>query len=328
MYNPLKYFRNRKVGLALGSGGSKGMAHIAVLEYMEFLGIPVHMIAGSSIGAVIGAVYACGNLRAFKRDILGMDRKEVFSFFDPVFPRHGFLEGRDWINFMKKYIPPDAMIEDLPLKMSIMATDVLKGTSVVFNSGNILEAVRASSSVPGVFVPVRYGDTFLIDGGVANPLPVDVVKTMGAGLTIAVNLHPGIGDMGIRSAVKDSVRQDRPFHDSGGIEIVDEGQSRSTDEMKQTGLIKSIEKFLGIEEKDSGIRPPGIFDIITRTIDTMEYMNTMLMLRYNSPTVLVEPDVIQYGTLDFDKSGEIITRGFKACSDARKALIKKVKNRL
>ena len=192
MLRLLNIFKNKKVGLALGSGGSKGMAHIAVIEYLEALGIQVRMISGASIGAVIGAVYAAGSLPQLKKDLQRMQRREMMSYFDIVFPKSGLLEGKRIVEFLKKYISEKATFDDLRIPLGVVATDLYNGQPVVLKSGRVLDAVRASISIPGVFVPVSYNETLLVDGGVANPLPIDVVRGMGANITIAVNLHPTV----------------------------------------------------------------------------------------------------------------------------------------
>ena len=157
MLDVFKFFKKKKVGLVLGSGGSKGIAHIAVIEYLESLEIPVSLISGSSIGALIAAVYASGSIQELKRDVMKMNRREVRSYFDPVFPFSGLMEGRKLKEFLARYIPVDAKIEDLRIPIGVVATDLYSGNAVVLRTGNVIDAVRASISIPGVFVPVKYG---------------------------------------------------------------------------------------------------------------------------------------------------------------------------
>ncbi|NLV67238.1 MAG: hypothetical protein GXY14_06150 [Spirochaetes bacterium] len=323
MFNPLKIFRNRKVGLALGSGGAKGLAHISVIEYLQGLGIPVNMIAGSSIGAVVGAVYCCGNLSRLKDDMLHFSKKELFGILDITMPKSGLLKGNDFVRFMKKYIPADANIEDMLITLSIVATDYYTGKSVIFNRGNVLEAVRASVSIPGVFVPVVYGGSFLIDGGVANPLPVDVLETMGAGLTIASNLHPGLpyapmSDFVRRQGKKIGIlKKDEIDTVDGkrGIAVPDEKPART--------WFKNIEQWLSKNEGKQYY--PSIFEVMSQSIDIMGYVNTQNILKYSKPTVLVEPDLLSFGTMDFYRSYDIIAEGFRACSDKKSELMRKIK---
>ena len=159
--------------------------------------IPIDFIAGSSIGAVIGALHGIGALGRFKEDILKFTFRDMLGYMDPVVPRSGLIEGKGFVKFMERYIPRDAKIEELKTPLSVLATDYGTGMSVIFRKGNILEALRASVSIPGVLMPVKYGETLLVDGGVANPLPINIVRGMGAGITVAVNLHPRLKKRGL-----------------------------------------------------------------------------------------------------------------------------------
>lgn len=325
MMNPAKFFRNRKVGLALGSGGAKGISHIAVIEYLESIKIPVDMIAGSSIGAVIGAVYLCGNLDKLKSDMLLFSKKEFLNIADITLPRSGLLKGNKFIKFLTKYIPADAKIEDLPKPLAVVATDYFTGKPIIFREGNILEAIRASISIPGVLVPAVYRNTFLLDGGVSNPLPVDVVKKMGAGMTIAVNLHPRLKVSEIKKYVKKGAEKIGIELFPEDLQYADGNHSVSVpDEIKNDGgWFKSINQWLyhGIEKNNY----PSIFEVLFQAIDIMEYVNTQNMLKYNPPTVLIEPDLLNTGTLDFHNADNIINGGYAASADKKFELIRKIR---
>ncbi len=330
MFNILKLFKKPKIGLVLGSGGSKGIAHIAVIEYLQSMEIPIHMISGSSIGAVIGSLYSAGSLQKFKSSLDGMKLREMLSYIDPVFPRSGLLGGNKIMEFLEKYIPRDTCIEDLPVPVGIVATDINSGKPVVFRSGNVLEAVRASISIPGVFEPVKYKDTILVDGGVANPLPIDAVKAMGADLTIAVNLHPAIP----ASRIKKQITEDGVVAmDTNQMEVLHSieelDQSAITRGIKDWKWLRSVEKWIGIgKNKKTGVQLPSIFEVFTQAIDVMGYANTTLMLKYNPPDVLIEPDLLDLGTLDFSEAARALAIGHQAADKARKAIMKKIKRRL
>ncbi len=329
MFRFLKFLRNRKVGLVLGSGGSKGIAHIAVIEYLESLGIPIHMVAGASVGAAIGAVYAAGGLRRLKEDMLAMKRRDLLRYFDPVFPISGLLEGRKVLEFMQRYVRAAAKIEDLPISLAIVATDMVTGEGVVFKSGSIIEAVRASISIPGVFEPVKYRDTVLIDGGVANPLPVDVARDMGAGFTIAVNLHPNVSG----EKIKKKITKQKPEEiDSSQLQLVREnghGLSFMQAIGKGGDWLKSVDHWLGAGKREKkGESLPNIFEVISQSIDIMGYMNTILMLKYNPPTVLIEPDLLDFATLDFTQSKRALDEGTAACKRVHRSLVNRVRKRI
>jgi NTE family protein len=328
MFNPLKYFRNRKVGLALGSGGSKGIAHISVIEYLLSRQIPIDFIAGSSIGAVIGVIYSIGKLDKFKKDILKANRRQLIKIFDPVFPKNGLLEGKGFYEFLKNYIPEETSIEDLKIPVNILATDFNTGNSVVFRKGNILEALRASMAIPGIFVPVKYKSTFLLDGGVANPLPINVAKMMGAGITIAVNLHPRVEKKRWKSFVKSRVKKSSFLIDSSDIEIIEESDNKIFIPIKKgtNSYFKFVEKWLGTNDDEPyKMKTPNIFETISQAIDIMEYMNTRLMLKYNSPSVLIEPEDLEISSLDFTEIPVLLKEGYEACYRSRRAISRNVK---
>lgn len=327
MINPLKYFTNRRVGLALGSGGSKGIAHISVIEHLEALNIPIDVIAGTSIGALIGALHAAGSLKAFKEDLLKMQWKEMLSLVDPVFPKSGLLEGKRFIDYLTRYIPKDYEFKDLSIPLYVVATDLYSGAAYVFNSGNLLEAVRASISIPGVLIPVKYKDTLLVDGGVANPLPVDVLKKQGCGLTIAVNLHPTVYKNRLKNIVKKIIKRDNYHDGASGVTIIQDEDLPTTSPSgngSREKWFKSLEAWFAPGKKKEKETTPNIFAIIAQSIDIMEYMNTMLTLKFYSPSVLIQPDLLNIPTLDFTHSARALMEGHQACLRERMTLKRKI----
>jgi NTE family protein len=328
MINPFKYLRNRKVGLALGSGGAKGISHISVIEYLESLDIPIHMITGSSAGAVVGAVYCCGTLKEFKEALLQLEWNDMISLFDPVFPRSGLIEGAKALEFMKQFIPDTVTIDELPIPLGIIATDLYSGMPITFRSGNLLKAIRASGSIPGIFVPVTCQNMVLIDGGVSKPLPIDVVKNMGAGYTIAVNLHPTVRTRRIKKLIRTLSKQDPVEEKHIRFEIAKSLSNITHHELFSTiadkKWFRSVEKWLGRETPKTE-KLPNIFEIISQSVDIMEYTNTMLMLKYQKPTVLIQPDLLDINTLDFFRASDALTEGFQACEKVRGKIIRKIK---
>ena len=326
MINPLKYLKNRKVGLALGSGGAKGLAHIAVIEYLEAMGIPIDMIAGSSIGAIIGAVYLSGNLKKFEEDVLKFTKKELISLIDLTLPKSGIIKGNNFMKLFETYIPLESKFEDLPKPFSIVATDFYTGRQIVFKKGNIHNALRASMSIPGVFVPVFYDGKFLIDGGVANALPIDVVKDMGAGLTIAVNLHPSL------PTSKSMRKVDKEFialNNASSEEIEEVDDKISPEGMEELDLwskfTDKIKKVTHANPDKTKYITPSIFEIIFRTIDILSYASIQNILDTHKPTVLIEPQLVDLGSFDFYEAKNIFIEGYNAADKKKKKLLKKVK---
>ncbi|GAA4712795.1 patatin-like phospholipase family protein [Brevibacillus fulvus] len=174
-----------KVGLALGSGGARGFAHIGVLKILERHGVEIDMLAGSSMGSLIGAVYANGlEPHMIEKLALHLKRKH---WLDLTVPNLGFIAG-DKIKQLIRLLTHGKRIEELNKTFAVVATDIETGERVVFDSGPVDQAVRASISIPGIFVPERVGDRLLVDGGVIDRVPITVVREMGADIVIAVDV--------------------------------------------------------------------------------------------------------------------------------------------
>lgn len=185
-----------KIGLALGSGGARGFAHVGVIKVLREEGIPVDMIAGSSMGALVATFYAAGSdierlyklSRVFKRKY----------YLDFTVPKMGFISGKRTKELIRVFTY-GKNLEDLDIPVAVVATDIKSGEKVVFQEGPISEAVRASISIPGIFVPERIGGRLLVDGGVIDRVPVSVVKDMGADIVIAVDVAQVKRDQDIMS---------------------------------------------------------------------------------------------------------------------------------
>jgi len=177
-----------KIGLALGAGAAKGFAHIGVLKALEESGVRVDMIAGSSMGAIIGGSYAAGLSPDTLLEIaLNSNWIDVLHLLDPVFPTRGFIDGQKIKAFLED-LYGNKKIEDLPIPFAATTVDILKGDLYVINQGSLANAARASSSIPILFNPMSFGDRILVDGGMIDPVPIDVVRSMGADYIIAVNV--------------------------------------------------------------------------------------------------------------------------------------------
>ena len=182
----------KKVGLVLGSGSSRGWAHIGAIEALEKANIPIDFIVGCSVGSYVGALYASGSMASLKEFVLRMNGKKVFSYFDVVFPRSGLLDGTRKVKELFSMHTEVEQFEDLRLPVSMVATDLKRGNKVVLNSGDIMEALQATMSIPGLFAPVRINGRWLVDGALVDPVPVGVAKAMAADVVIAVDLNSGL----------------------------------------------------------------------------------------------------------------------------------------
>jgi len=179
-----------KIGLVLGSGGPKGLAHIGVIKVLEKNNIPIDFIAGSSIGAMIGGFYAATkNIKEIEEIALNANWRQILSLIDPSF-RQGLVGGKKIKEFIENYINKISF-KKLKIPLSVIATDLKNGNPVIIKKGEVALAIRASISFPLIFRPVKYGHKLLADGGLSLPVPVDVIRNMGAELIIAVNLDAG-----------------------------------------------------------------------------------------------------------------------------------------
>ncbi len=185
----------KKVGLALGSGAAKGMAHIGVLVALQQAGIPIDMIAGTSIGAAVGAIYAhTKDATRLKKRILELSAKGFARFLDPALPRNGFIKGNKIKDLLASFLEGNIKFSDLAIPFACVAADIDTGEEMVFDRGSVLDAVRASISIPAVFTVVHAKSRHLVDGGLVNPVPVNVVQQMGADFIIAVNVMPDVAE--------------------------------------------------------------------------------------------------------------------------------------
>lgn len=198
---------SKKVGLALGGGYARGLAHVGVLEVLEREGIPIDMIAGTSIGAIVGALYSRqADASKIKEEAMLLDWVGITSLVDPTLPKSGLIKGKRITNLLRRFIG-NASFKDLKIPLACIATDIITGDEVVINEGSVLEAVRASFSIPVIFTVVKNRGRYLVDGGLVNPVPVSVVKEMGADFIIAVDVTPDIRDRAERLTKNDKTKE-------------------------------------------------------------------------------------------------------------------------
>lgn len=286
----------RKVGLALGSGSARGLAHIGVLRAIREAGIEVDVIAGSSMGAFIGAIFASGKLDGLEAEFLGFDWKSIASLLDPVFPRSGLIDGQKIADFVRAHVPATS-IEHLPIPFQAVATDIMNGEQVALGTGDLIEAVRASIAVPGIFTPVRSNGRILVDGGLVNPVPVSVARDMGADLIIAVDLNHDIV----------TNRLSRP-HPSANGKPYTQAMSRMLESL-QSLESPALAQFSAWLHKEP---LPGIFDVLLASIYIMQARITQATLRHDKPEILIRPPLGAVRFMEFDRAEEIIEIGYRS----------------
>lgn len=303
--------RRPKIGLALGSGSARGLAHLGVIRAIEDAGFEVDFIAGTSMGALIGAIHAAGKLGELEATFLAFDWKKTASFFDVVLPKSGLLDGARVSELVRAHIHADT-IEMLPIPFAAVATDIVSGEEVVMRSGDVIEAVRASISVPGIFTPVRSNGRILVDGGITNPVPVSVARAMGADIVIAVDLnHEIIAGKNMKPLLA--------AEKAGGAEDSSPGMfSRwvgdyrlSMKDIRQKMLAWDNPASAQFRKWTSQEPLPSIFEVLLASINIMETRITQNRLRLDQPDVIIQPPLGHIRFLQFDRAEEIIAIGYE-----------------
>ncbi len=296
------------IGLALSGGGAKGLAHIGVIQALEEAGIKIDCIAGSSMGALVGAAYASGvPIDTLAKVAIETDWKTTARLFRPGFSPSGFVDGKRVRDLLYNFYE-DKKIEDLPIPFAATATDVNNGKLYVINRGSVLEAVRASISIPVVFTPVQYRDRFLVDGGLVNSVPIDVVREMGADFIIAVHvIHAGLP-----SLEKEYIAIDSTVDKKKKMTVAIENLShRIAEYLNRT-------KNETISEKPSAKNDhPKIAEISQNTVHIAQDVIAKLQIELYKPELVIEPDTRQITLYEFYRGEEAVKIGYE---EARKVL--------
>ncbi len=290
--------------MALGSGGARGWAHIGVVQALRELDISVDCVAGTSMGSLVGAAIATDRVDSLHKVALSLDWKHLFHyFFEFTFPRTGLIDGGKVVEFLEKHVST-GKIEDLDKPYAAVAVDVISGSKHVINSGDVIKAVRASISVPGIFAPVKIGGNMLVDGGLTDPVPVDVVYDMGAEFVIAVNLNKNIGD------IKES-----PLLPGPNVKPVDRIEEKLTEfieKLNRTPLAKKKPLDLGpVKQWFDAARTPDILEILGNSLRIMEAQLAQFQLAAQPPDILIEPKLHEINFMDFHRADEAIQIGYQ-----------------
>jgi NTE family protein len=309
--------RSPKIGLALSGGAARGMAHIGVLKALEGASIPIDMISGTSAGALAGACYARERKAAILEELmLGLDWRKLAGLIDLnlISLWKGFVQGKKAKSFLSSIIG-DVRFEDLGIPLTVVAADVQSMEEIVLSEGSVVEAVRASISMPMIFTPVKWKRRFLIDGGVVNPMPVDVIRNMGAEIVIAVNTAGIAQQKRRRQATKEVRNKPASYPESTRLSIVkrrlnslirgNKDKVRIFDELSNAAKPKIYTGRGKIEPQT-----PNIFEVMMQVFNAMQYEKIRLAIK--SADILIEPDVSSIGMFAFYKADEAIAQGYKA----------------
>jgi len=277
-----------KVSLVLGSGGARGYAHIGVIEVLERSGYEIVSISGASMGALIGGIYASGNLKEYTEWVLGLDVLDVASLSDLTFSRRGMMEGKRVFEKLESMVG-NRTFESLPIKLTVVATDIERKKEVWFQHGDLLSAIRASIAIPSLFTPVERDGMVLVDGGVLNPLPIAPTMSDMSDMTIAVNLYA-----------------DKPRPE---IVLPEEPREEKYTLKKVSGEL--MERLYDAADGDA-----TMFTILDKTFDTMQNALTRYHLGSYPPDILIDVSKEVCHSYDFHKASEVIEAGRMAAESA------------
>lgn len=270
----------KDIALVLSSGGARGLAHIGVIEELEAHGYRITSIAGCSMGALIGGVYAAGKLAEFREWMKTVDRKKMLELTDFSLSLNHFVKGKRIIEAIMEFVP-DVAIENLPIPYSAVATDLKDGREVVFSKGSLFEAIRASISLPSFYEPVQRDGMILIDGGVINPIPLNRVSRK-------------TGDILV------------------GADVSGHDYKSQWEEMRRLTEWQKKDKSLKARILDKLI-PDNLefnyYTLLSRASSMMIRQNSILMTKLMNPDMLIDMQMSRYGGFDYDKSEKIIAIG-------------------
>jgi NTE family protein len=313
----------KKIGLALGSGSARGLAHIGVLRAIEESGIKIDLIAGSSIGALVGAVYAGGELNALESSFKTFGWKKLVSLFDLVLPKSGLMDGKKVMEFVSSHLIIKE-IEALPIPFQAVATDILTAEEILISEGDIANAIRASIAVPGIFTPVYDAGRILVDGGLVDPVPVSVVRAMGADFVIAIDLNHSTPF----SKNKKSMPQSKKIKVSPYSQQMDNLVTHTSNGSSYQSMVTTVERIKQVVstldhststrlkkwvEADATM---NIFEIILSSINIMAAKITENRMKIDSPELIIQPPLGDIHFLAFDQSEKIIELGYLSTLEA------------
>lgn len=276
----------QKVALVLSGGGARGIAHIGVIEELEKRGYEISSIAGTSMGALVGGVYALGKLNEFKKWMCSLDKKKVFSLVDFTLSFHGIVKGDKVLNAIKEFVP-ETNIEDLKIDYSATATDITNHREVVYRSGNIYDAIRASIAIPTVMTPIVKNNSIIVDGGVINNIPISNVTRTPNDLLVAVYVNADIPPL----------KLDVP---------------KKEEKIKKSVYLGKLNEFyeqLNIAGTKAKNERFGYFTLLDQTFVSASLQLAQLQIEKGSPDILLNISRNTCGTYDFYLAEDLVEIG-------------------
>ncbi len=293
-----------KIGLALGSGSARGWAHIGVIQALKDMGIEPEIVAGCSIGAIVGTAYASHQIDKLDSWARTITWKDIINYVDLTLIGGGFIQGEKLLELVRNHLKEDT-IESLPRQFAMVATELDTGREIWFRDGSIIDALRASIALPGMFTPVKINGRWLVDGGLSNPVPVSLCRAMGADIVIAVNLNNDIVGKHNRKIInsKDNTEPKNDSREKAFWERVSSQLTNSLNERKE--IIMS--KLFG-----DSFAAPGLFNVLASSINIMQDRITRSRMAGDPPEIILSPRLSDLGLMEFDQAEIAIEEG-RAC---------------
>jgi NTE family protein len=291
--------RHPAIGLALGGGAARGFAHIGVIRTLIAKGFVPDVIAGTSIGAVAGGLYAAGHLDDFEAWARTLTRRRVLSYLDVSFTGSGLIRGDRLAERLNRDIG-SYLIEELPVRFAALATEVGTGHEIWLTRGRLVDALRAAYALPGIFTPVLIGHRWLVDGALVNPVPVSAARALGARVVIAVNLN---ADLFGRGTTITSFGPDEP--DEDWLQKL-----RNRHGLASGGSRMVKRQMLGTA------RRPGLSTVMLEAFNIMQDRITRARLAGDPPDVIINPQLGRIGLMDFHSAADAIALGAEAAEKA------------
>jgi NTE family protein len=295
------------IGLALGGGAARGFAHIGILRTLLAHGIVPNVVVGTSIGAVVGGAYAAGQLDRLEEWARSLQPRNILGYLDIRLNGSGLIGGDKLASQLEAAIGP-TLIEDLPLKFATVATEVRTGHEIWLTHGRMVDAMRASYALPGIFSPVLVGDRWLVDGALVNPVPVSAARALGAEIVIAANLSSDVFTHSTTIYAHGAAAQESV---TDALDAVIEPAPAK----RRFGKFFSPERTVKREFFGSAGRP-GISSVMVDAFNIMQDRITRARLAGDPPDMLITPRVGKIGWFDFHRADDLIAHGARAAERA------------
>jgi NTE family protein len=305
-----------KIGLALGSGSSRGWSHIGIIKALNELGINPDIVCGTSAGAIVGAAYVANNLENLENWALSITKFETAKFFELKKSFNGFINNKRLQQFLIQHVAEKHIdIESLEKRFAAVATDLKTGREVWLNKGSLLASIWPSFALPGLFSPVEHENSWLIDGGLVNPVPVSLCRALGADFVIAVNLNGDIvGRQPLETKLKAAkIKDKRDLKATKSLEVTPKDKLDTRQE--HNSFVDKVSQY--VSEKTSDVfskepvknPPPTLFETLAGSINIFQDRITKSRMAGDPPDILLTPRLADIGLLELYRAKEAIAEG-------------------